>query len=241
MDWLSSVSSSFDWVVLGKILGVNIILSGDNAVLIALAAAGLPADKRGQAIMFGMVLAVILRVVLSLAAVYLLDIPGILLFGGGLLLWIAWGFFSELRAEDRAEEEGVAGEAEQPHKTMATALKQIVIADVSMSLDNVLAVAGAAVGNIPMLVIGLVISILLMGVAATVISRLMEHYRWIAYLGVALIVWIGLEMIWEDIHRLWGMYQGSGHAGLTVPGVAPMLDSAAPVLGAVAGLAGRLG
>lgn len=234
MDWLSQLSSSFDWVVLSKILGVNIVLSGDNAVLIALAAAGLPAEKRSQAILFGMAFAVVLRIVLSLAAVYLLEIPGLLLVGGGVLLWIAWSFYKELREGEHAEEASLAGDREQPQKTMATALRQIVIADVTMSLDNVLAVAGAAVGNVPMLVVGLTISILLMGIAATVISRLMERYRWIAYVGVALIVWIGVEMIWHDAERLWGMWQGgasAGHAGLMVPGPASspvVLPSADP-------------
>ncbi|MBX6375642.1 MAG: TerC family protein [Acetobacteraceae bacterium] len=225
MDWLSQLSSSFDWVVLSKILGVNIVLSGDNAVLIALAAAGLPAEKRSQAILFGMAFAVVLRIVLSLAAVYLLEIPGLLLVGGGILLWIAWSFYKELREGEQAEEASLAGDREQPHKTMATALRQIVIADVTMSLDNVLAVAGAAVGNIPMLIVGLTISILLMGVAATVISRLMDRYRWIAYVGVALIVWIGVEMIWHDAERLWGMWQGeasAGHAELLAPVPASM-------------------
>ncbi|MDO9710710.1 YjbE family putative metal transport protein [Paracraurococcus lichenis] len=207
---MSSLTASWDWVILTQILGVNIVLSGDNAVLIALAAAGLPAEQRSRAIMYGMVLAVVLRVVLSVAAVQLLAIPGLLLVGGALLLWIAWGFFKELRSEDKDE---AAGEHHHETKTMATALRQIVIADVSMSLDNVLAVAGAAGGNMPMLVLGLVISILLMGVAATLISKLLERYRWIAYLGVALIVWIGVKMIYEDVHRLWGLY-GGGHAAL---------------------------
>jgi YjbE family integral membrane protein len=208
---LSSFAESWNWLLLGQILGVNIILSGDNAVLIALAAAGLPAEQRGKAIMFGMVLAVVLRIILSLGAVWLLAVPGLLLVGGLVLLWIAYSFFKELRSEDEADADG----EHKPHetKTMATALRQIVIADVSMSLDNVLAVAGAAVGNMPMLIVGLVISILLMGVAATLISKLLERYRWIAYLGVALIVWIGLKMIYEDAHRLMGMY-GAGHAAL---------------------------
>jgi YjbE family integral membrane protein len=208
---LSPFVESWNWLLLGEILGVNIILSGDNAVLIALAAAGLPAEKRGKAIMFGMVLAVVLRIILSLAAVQLLAVPGLLLLGGLLLLWIAFGFYRELRSEDKADEAGHHGEHEV--KTMATALRQIVIADVSMSLDNVLAVAGAAHGNMEMLIIGLVISILLMGVAATLISKLLERYRWIAYVGVALIVWIGLKMIYEDGHRLMGLY-GGGHAAL---------------------------
>src|SRR4051795_8538354 len=206
---MTSLMANWNWFTLTEILGVNIILSGDNAVLIALAAAGLPAEQRGRAIMFGMVLAVILRIVLSIAAVQLLAIPGLLLVGGLLLLWIAYGFFKELRAEDKDDAEG---HAHHETKTMAKALWQIVVADVSMSLDNVLAVAGAAHGNMPMLVLGLVISILLMGVAATLISKLLERYRWIAYVGVALIVWIGLKMIYEDVHRL-GLLGGE-HAAL---------------------------
>ena len=210
MDF-SSIAESWNWLLLVQILGVNIVLSGDNAVLIALAAAGLPAEQRGKAIMFGMVLAVVLRIILSLLAVQLLAIPGLLLVGGLVLLWIAYSFFKELRHEDKTDAEGQSA----PHevKTMATALRQIVIADVSMSLDNVLAVAGAAVGNTPMLIVGLVISILLMGVAATLISKLLERYRWIAYVGVALIVWIGLKMVYEDGHRLLTLY-GPGHAAL---------------------------
>ena len=208
---LSSFSQSWDWLLLTQILGVNIILSGDNAVLIALAAAGLPAEQRGKAIMFGMVLAVVLRIVLSIAAVWLLAIPGLMLIGGLLLLWIAFGFYRELRAEDKTDADGHHAPVEV--KSMATALRQIVIADVSMSLDNVLAVAGAAHGNMPMLIIGLVISILLMGIAATLISKLLERYRWIAYLGVALIVWIGLKMVYEDGRHLWEVY-GNGHAAL---------------------------
>lgn len=207
---LDSLMHSFDWPTLATILGVNLVLSGDNAVLIALAAAGLPAHQRPRAIMFGMVLAVVLRVFLSLVAVYLLAIPGLMLFGGALLLWIAYGLFKELRHKD-AEDEGSEQHVEE--KTMAQALWQIVVADVSMSLDNVLAVAGAASGNIPMLVVGLVISIILMGVAATLISRLLERFPIIAYIGVALIVWIGLKMVWEDGHHLWQKY-GPGHAAL---------------------------
>ena len=202
---------SWNWLLLLQILGVNIVLSGDNAVLIALAAAGLPAEQRGKVIMIGMVLAVVLRIMLSLAAVQLLAIPGLLLIGGLVLLWIAFSFFKELRDEDLADSDGrhVVHET----KTMATALRQIVIADVTMSLDNVLAVAGAALGNTPMLIVGLVISILLMGLAATLISKLLERYRWIAYVGVALIVWIGLKMVYEDGHQLLTLY-GPGHAAL---------------------------
>jgi len=226
MDW-SALVDNWNWFTLAEILGVNLVLSGDNAVLIALAAAGLPAHQRSKAIMFGMVMAVVLRIVLSIVAVKLLAIPGLLLFGGLLLLWIAWSFFRELRSQDRAEDEGRREEVEQ--KTLMTALWQIVVADVSMSLDNVLAVAGAAHGNLEMLIIVLSISILLMGVAATLISRLLERYRWIAYLGVLLIVWIGLKMVWEDSHRL-GLLGGEAHAALQQR---PALVQAAPAVPAI--------
>ena len=193
---LNSFVTQWDWVVLTTILGVNIVLSGDNAVLIALAAAGLPAGQRSKAIMFGMVLAVVLRIVLSLFAVYLLAIPGIRFVGGAVLLYIAYSFYKELRQKDKEDAEGHVHDG--PPKSMAVALRQIIIADVSMSLDNVLAVAGAAGSNLPMLIVGLVISILLMGVAATLIAKLLERFPVIAYIGVALIVWIGFKMVWED-------------------------------------------
>ncbi len=214
---LDALWASWSWVVLAEILGVNLVLSGDNAVLIALAAAGLPQEQRGKAIMFGMVLAVVLRIVLSVFAVYLLEVPGLLLVGGLLLLWIAYGFFKELRKEQKAEEHGEHGELTQP-KTMAVALRQIIIADISMSLDNVLAVAGAARGNLPMLILGLAISILLMGVAATLISRLLERFPVIAYLGVALIVWNGLKIVYADSTPLYArFYGGAQHETVGAP------------------------
>jgi YjbE family integral membrane protein len=122
--------------------------------------------------------------------------------GGLVLLWIAYTFFKELRQKDKDEAAG--HDVEAAPKTMAVALRQIVIADVSMSLDNVLAVAGAAHGNMPMMIVGLVISILLMGVAATLIARLLESFPIVAYIGVALIVYIGIEMVYEDVHRFMG-------------------------------------
>jgi YjbE family integral membrane protein len=213
MDF-ASIAASWNWVTLSEILGVNLILSGDNAVLIALAAAGLPAAQRGKAILFGMVLAVFLRIVLSLAAVYLLAIPGIMALGGAVLLWIAYSFFKELREKDKDEADGHVDNAP---KTMAVALRQIVIADVSMSLDNVLAVAGAAKGNWEMLVIGLAISILLKGVAATLIAKLLERFPIIAYIGVALIVYIGVEMLYHDYQRWFGAHAATGHAERLVP------------------------
>jgi len=210
MDF-SSLLDNFNLATFGQIMFANVVLSGDNAVLIGLAAAGLPAAQRSRAILFGMVFATVLRVIFSIFAVYLLEVPGLLLIGGLLLLWIAYGFFKEVREEK--EEEENPEEGEHGHgKTMMQALKQIIIADVSMSLDNVLAIAGIARGNMPMLILGLAVSIILMGVAASIIARLLARFRWIAYAGVALIAWIGIEMTYEGAHQLYGYLTGTGHA-----------------------------
>ena len=210
MDF-SSILENFNLATFGQIMFANIVLSGDNAVLIGLAAAGLPAAQRSRAILFGMIFATVLRVIFSIFAVYLLEVPGLLLIGGLLLLWIAYGFFKELREEKAEEEDPEGHEDGAGGKTMAQALKQIVIADVSMSLDNVLAIAGIARGNLPMLILGLGVSIILMGVAASIIARLLARFRWIAYAGVALIAWIGIEMTYEGAHQLYGYLTGSGH------------------------------
>ena len=210
MDF-STILENFNLATFGQIMFANIVLSGDNAVLIGLAAAGLPAAQRSRAILFGMIFATVLRVIFSIFAVYLLEVPGLMLIGGLLLLWIAYGFFKELREEKAEEEDPEGHEDGAGGKTMASALKQIVIADVSMSLDNVLAIAGIARGNMPMLILGLGVSIILMGVAASIIARLLAKFRWIAYAGVALIAWIGIEMTYEGAHQLYAYLTGSGH------------------------------
>lgn len=209
---LSTILENFSLATFSQIMFANIVLSGDNAVLIGLAAAGLPAAQRSRAILFGMLFATVLRVIFSVFAVYLLEVPGLLLIGGLLLLWIAYGFFKELREEKAEEEDPEGHEDGAGGKTMMQALKQIVIADVSMSLDNVLAIAGIARGNMPMLILGLGVSIILMGVAASIIARLLARFRWIAYAGVALIAWIGIEMTYEGAHQLYGYLTGAEHA-----------------------------
>jgi YjbE family integral membrane protein len=208
---LSALLENFNWTIFGQIMFANVVLSGDNAVLIGLAAAGLPAAQRSRAILFGMVFATVLRIIFSIFAVYLLEVPGLLLIGGLLLLWIAYGFFKELRDEKHEEEDPEGHGDGAGGKSMMQALKQIVIADVSMSLDNVLAIAGIARGNMPMLILGLAVSIILMGVAASIIARLLAKFRWIAYAGVALIAWIGIEMTYEGAHQLYAYLTGAGH------------------------------
>ena len=177
-----------------QILWLNIILSGDNAVVIGLAAAGLPEKLRAKAVLLGIVVAAGMRIVFSIFATYLLGLWWIEIVGGLALLYIAWGFWKELRGQEDAD--GSEGH-EHKEKTLGQALRQIIIADVSMSLDNVLAVAAIARNNLPMLVIGLLISIVLMGVLGGALARLLDRYRIIAYVGLALIAYIGVELLYE--------------------------------------------
>ncbi|WGF90637.1 TerC family protein [Marinivivus vitaminiproducens] len=199
-------------IALGQILFIDLVLAGDNAVVVGMAAAGVEPQRRRTVIMLGIGIAVVLRIALSLVAVQLLAIIGLTLAGGILLLWVCWKLWRELRdtAHETAETdpsaiaEQNAGKVE--HKSFASAIFQITLADVSMSLDNVLAVAGAAGDHVYLLVIGLAMSVAFMGLAATLIANLLQKHRWIAYLGLAVILWVALEMIWkggdEVLHAL---------------------------------------
>jgi YjbE family integral membrane protein len=197
--------SSSALIALAQVLMINIVLSGDNAVVIGMVAARVSSENRRKVILWGMVAAVVLRVLLALVAVDLLDILGLTLAGGIILLWVAWRLYRDIREEaaEKAGAEIVSGEeAPSPPITtsalpLARAIRQIAIADISMSLDNVLAIAGAANQNIPVLVIGLVVSIALMGVAAGYIARLLQRYPVLSYVGLALIVYVAGEMLWE--------------------------------------------
>ena len=177
-----------------EILWLNIVLSGDNAVVIGMAAAGLAPKLRSRAVLFGIVAAAVLRIIFSIFATYLLGLWWIAFIGGAALLYIAWTFLRELLHHG---EEGGAEEGEAKEKTLAQALWQIVLADVSMSLDNVLAVAAVARNDVVMLVIGLSVSIVLMGLLGGVLARMLDRFKFIAYVGVALIAWIGVELMWE--------------------------------------------
>jgi YjbE family integral membrane protein len=180
-----------------QVIAIDLVLAGDNAVVIGLAAAGLPKAQRARAILVGIAAATALRILFAVFAVQLLDIVGLLLAGGILLLWVCWKMWRELRGPSHAEVALAAGDAHGPRKSFAQAAWQIVMADVSMSLDNVLAVAGAARDHPAALVVGLGLSIVLMGVAANFVARLLNRHRWIAYGGLAIILYVACDMIWR--------------------------------------------
>jgi len=182
-----------------QVIMIDLVLAGDNAVVIGLAAGGLPPERRQRAILVGIGAATLLRIALAAVAVELLAIVGLLLAGGILLLWVTWKMWRELRGQ-RRHKAGPAAEA--PRKTFAQAAWQIVFADISMSLDNVLAVAGAARDHPAALVFGLGLSIVLMGVAANMIARLLERRRWIAYVGLAIILYVALDMTWRGFEEV---------------------------------------
>ena len=192
--------------VLFQVVMIDLALAGDNAIVVGMAAAGLPPTQRTRAIFFGMMGATVLLIVFAGITTQLLKIVGLLFAGGVLLLWVCWKMWRELRAS-AAEQDGaeaatgedldadgtIAGHA--PRKTLAQAAGQIIIADLSMSLDNVLAVAGAAREHPMVLIFGLSLSILLMGVAARFIAGLLQRYRWVAYIGLAIIIYVAFGMI----------------------------------------------
>lgn len=187
-----------------QVIVIDLVLAGDNAVVIGLAAAGLPTEQRKKVILIGIIAATVLRIALASVTVQLLEIIGLLLAGGILLLWVCWKMWREIREQQAAHAAGETGEtSDAPKKTFMQAAIQIVIADLSMSLDNVLAVAGAAREHPTILVIGLALSIAMMGVAAGFIARLLNRHHWIAYVGLAIIVYVSLDMIYRGSLEVW--------------------------------------
>ena len=183
---------------------IDLVLAGDNAIVVGMAASGLPREQQRRVIMIGIVLALLCRVAFALVAVQLLAIIGLLLAGGLLLLWVAWKMWRELHPPAAAvARRAEPGQHAVAAKTQRTAIVQIAIADVSMSLDNVLAVAGAARDHMAMLVFGLVLSIALMGAAASFIAGFLERYRWLNYLGLGVITLVAATMIWEGATEVW--------------------------------------
>jgi YjbE family integral membrane protein len=189
-----------------QVILIDLVLAGDNAIVIGLAAAGLPKEQRNKAIVIGVIAATVLRIVFAGLTTQLLAIVGLLLAGGILLLWVCWKMWRELRSGAGHEEhDAMAGGGADgvPTKTLAQATWQIIVADVSMSLDNVLAVAGAAREHPGVLVFGLALSIALMGLAASFIAKLLQKHRWIAYVGLAVILYVAGEMIYRGALEIW--------------------------------------
>jgi YjbE family integral membrane protein len=188
---------------LATVILIDLVLAGDNAVVVGMAAAGLPPEVRRRAIVLGIGAAAALRIVFALFTTQLLAVIGLTLAGGILLLWVVWKLAREIIHQRQQRKLEMAGSAAEEHapappaKDLRHALIQIVVADVSMSLDNVLAVAGAARQHLPVLIIGLALSVALMGAAATVIARLLHRFFWISYVGLALIAYVAGRMIWE--------------------------------------------
>lgn len=199
-----------DGAALIQVILIDLALAGDNAVAVGLAASALPDEQRRRAIFWGIVMALVLRIVFAGITIQLLAIPGLLLVGGLMLFWVAWRMWDDLRkhqpvivgdpvsGEHVAED--IAAGGKKP-KTFMSALITIIIADVSMSLDNVLAVAAVSRHNEVIMAFGLVLSVVLMGVAATFIAKIIEKHRWIAVVGIIIIVFAGVRMVWEDAHN----------------------------------------
>lgn len=196
---------------------IDLVLAGDNAVVIGMAAAGLPRPQRGKAILIGILVATALRIAFALAASRLLTVIGLLLAGGILLLWVCWKMWRELRAQARAAKAEAAGATlgdgaglapGPPAKSMGQAVLQIILADVSMSLDNVLGVAGAAYEHPFALAFGLTLSVLLMGAAASIIARILNAHRWIAYIGLAVILFVAVKMIFDGGMQVYDCHVG---------------------------------
>ena len=187
-----------------QVLMIDLVLAGDNAIVVGALAAGLPSEQRRKVIMIGVLAALVLRVLFALIVSQLLQIVGLILAGGLLLLWVAWKMWRELRHAGEStgsdEIEGDEHSGLRPAKSFAAAAWAVAVADVSMSLDNVLAVAGAAREHPGILIVGLIAAVGLMGVAANAIAKYIERYRWIAYLGLLVILWVALKMIWDGWH-----------------------------------------
>ena len=199
-----------------QVLMIDIVLAGDNAIVVGALAAGLPPEQRKKVIAIGVIAALVLRIVFALMVTWLMGIVGLVLAGGFLLLWVAWRMYRDIKGHGPGESAGspeIEGDEHSgvaPSKTFAAAAWSVAIADVSMSLDNVLAVAGAAREHPGILIVGLVFAVALMGVAANIIARYIERFRWIAWVGLLVIVYVAIKMIvegWSEVQPvLMGMF-----------------------------------
>jgi len=189
-----------------QVLMIDLVLAGDNAIVVGALAAGLPPEQRRKVILIGVLAALFLRVGFALVVTQLMQIVGLILAGGLLLLWVAWKMWREMRhgGESPGSDE-IAGDEHsglRSARSFPSAVWAVAVADISMSLDNVLAVAGAAREHPGILIIGLIFAVALMGIAANLIARYIERYRWIGYVGLVVILWVALKMIWDGYHHV---------------------------------------
>jgi YjbE family integral membrane protein len=201
----SNITEPAAFAVFFQVLMIDLVLAGDNAIVVGALAAGLPPDQRRRVILIGVIAALVLRIGFALIVTQLLQVVGLILAGGLLLLWVAWRMWRDLRDSEGhslGSDEIVGDEHSglRSAKSFAGAVWAVAVADVSMSLDNVLAVAGAAHEHPGILIVGLVFAVGLMGIAANLIARYIERYRWIAYIGLLVILWVAGKMIWEGWH-----------------------------------------
>jgi len=188
--------------ILLQVLLIDLVLAGDNAVVIGLAVNGLPPEQRRKAILAGIAGATVIRIGFALVALKMLALIGLTLAGGVLLLWVVWKSARELRQAD-------AHAAVKPAGTLRTAIWRIIVADISMSLDNVLAVAGAARAHPLLLAIGLLVSVALMGIAASLVARLLQRFRWLAWVGLAVVLYVAVTMIYDGSFQVLNHMQHS--------------------------------
>lgn len=204
----SNITEPAAFAAFMQVLLIDLVLAGDNAIVVGALAAGLPADQRKKVIVIGVVAALVLRIFFALTVSWLLGIVGLVLAGGLLLLWVAWRMYRDLHHGEAGASPGspeIAGDEDSgipAAKSFAAAAWSVAIADVSMSLDNVLAVAGAAREHPGILIVGLIFAVALMGIAANIIAQYIERYRWIAWFGLAVIVYVAGKMIWEGFHEV---------------------------------------
>jgi len=202
----SNITEPAEFSAFIQVLLIDLVLAGDNAIVVGALAAGLPPAQRKKVILIGVIAALVLRIIFALMVTWLLAIVGLVLAGGVLLLWVAWRMWRDIQGHQVGESAGspeVAGDERsglKPAKTFAAAAWGVAVADVSMSLDNVLAVAGAAREHPGILIVGLIFAVALMGIAANIIAKYIERFRWIAWVGLVVIVYVAGKMIYEG----WG-------------------------------------
>jgi YjbE family integral membrane protein len=186
-----------------QVIAIDVALAGDNAIVVGMAAAALPLTQRRRAIIIGIAAAALLRIAFAIFTLELLKVVGLLLAGGLLLLWVSWKLWREIKCHEAAGDDDQSTCVKE--KSFAAAVLQIVVADVSMSLDNVLAVAGAAREHESILIIGLALSVALMGMAANAVAALLKRHHWIAYVGLLIILYVAMTMIWDGSHQVIGL------------------------------------